>query len=108
MLETIINGIKYEIIDCNTFIKKLVGLMFKKEKIDNIYHFPKCSSIHTFFMFQSIDICMTDKDNKIVYLKENLRPWHIIWPQKKAYHTYEMPLNTSKYLNINQIFKINS
>ena len=51
---------------------------------------------------------MTDKDNKIVYLKENLSPWKIIWPQKKAYHTYEMPLNTSKYLNINQIFKINS
>ena len=106
-MNTVINGKKVEIIEQNTFLKKLIGLMFKKEKIDKIYHFPNCSSIHTCCMFQNIDICMTDKENKIVYLKENLKPWKIIWPQKKAYHTYEMPLNTSKYLKINQTFKIN-
>ena len=106
-MKTVINNKNIEIIDQNTFLKQLVGLMFKKEKITKIYHFPKCSSIHTFFMFQNIDICMTDKNNKIVYLKENLSPWKVIWSQKKAYHTYEMPLNTSKHLKINQIFKIN-
>lgn len=81
--------------------------MFRKTKISDIYCFPNCNSIHTFFMFQNIDVCMTDQNNKIVYLKENLKPWQIILPQKKAYHTYEMPLNTSKFLKINQSFKVN-
>lgn len=104
-MKTVINKKNIEIITNKSFIKKLKGLMFKKEKINKIYYFPNCNSIHTFFMFQNIDICMTDKNNNIVFLKENLKPWKIIWPQKKAHHTYEMPLNTCKYLKINNKFK---
>ena len=52
---------------CDTFLKRLIGMSFKKKKQPYVYCFPKCNSIHTFFMFQNIDIIMTDKENNILY-----------------------------------------
>ena len=62
---------KLKIYEYKTFFKKLFGLMNKKNisygiKINN------CNSIHTFFMKENIDVCITDKTNNIIYLKENL------------------------------------
>lgn len=105
-MQLTINNKKINIITYDTFIPKLKGLMLKKDKIKNIYRFKKCNSIHTFFMKQNIDICITDKNNKILYLKENLEKNKIILPIKKGYYTYEMPLNTAKYLKINNKLKI--
>lgn len=101
---TIINDKKYNIITCNNFFKRLKGLMFKKEKITDIYLFPKCSCIHTFFMKQNIDICIISKKNRIIYLKSNLSKNKIII--KKGYSILEMPLETAKYLNIGDNLKI--
>ncbi len=95
---TKINDKKYEMIPMNTFIKRLKGLMFKKDKITKIYIFPKCSSIHTFFMKQNIDICILDKNYTITYLKSSLTPRRILI--KKGYYTLEMPLNTSNKLRL--------
>jgi len=100
---TVINNMKYEIIEQKTFKNRLLGLMFKKKKIDKIYLFKNCNNIHTCFMLQNIDICMTDKNNKIIYLKENVKPFRIII-KLKAKNTYEMPLNTVKLLKLNQDF----
>lgn len=100
-----INNQKIKINFLNNYHQKLKGLMFKKEPITEIYCFSKCNSIHTFFMKQNIDICMTTKDHEIIYLKENLAKNKIIWLQKNAYYTYELPLGTCKYLKINQQLK---
>ena len=51
---------------CDTFTKRLFGMSLKKEKQEFIYCFPNCNSIHTFFMFQNIDVIMTDKNGKIL------------------------------------------
>ena len=56
---------------CNRFKDRLLGLMFKK-KINYGLCFPKCNSIHTFFMKQNIDIFMADKNNKIIYVKKKV------------------------------------
>lgn len=88
-----------------TFLKKLKGLMFKKETIKEGYLFINCNSIHTFFMKQNIDLCITDKNNKIIFIKENIPKNKIIWPIKHGYYTYELPLNTVKYLKINETIK---
>lgn len=89
---------------CKDFKSRLLGLMFKKN-FDYILCFPKCNSIHTFFMKQAIDVYMTDKNNKIIYIYKSLKPWQVILPKKNIYYTYEtMPnlLNYSigEYLNI--------
>ena len=103
-MHTIINDKRIKIITFNTFFKKGKGLMFRKTPIKDIYMFKKCSSIHTFFMFQNIDVCILDKDYKIIYLKENMKKNRIL--VKKGYYTLEMPLETSKYLKVGDKFEI--
>lgn len=78
---------------CSCFKDRLLGLMFKKEKIDYCLCFPKCNSVHTFFMMQNIDIIMTDKNNKIIYIFNSVKPWKIILPKKGIYFTYEFRTN---------------
>lgn len=85
------------IVYCDTFIKRLIGMSFKRKKKEYIYCFPKCNSIHTFFMFQNIDVIMTDKNNNILYMYQNIKPNHIILPKKKVYYTYEFSHNNDLY-----------
>ncbi len=88
----------------NTFFKRLKGFMFKKN-IDYCICFPKCSSIHTFFMREQIDVIMTDKDYNILYIYEKVKPYRIIFPKKNAHYTFEFPINYFKF-NINEKIKV--
>lgn len=83
--------------NCENFKDRFMGLMFKKNIIDYCLCFPKCNSIHTFFMKQNIDVIMTDKNNKVIYEKKNLKPWKIILPKKGVYYTYEFSINKIDY-----------
>ena len=85
-----------EIKYCKTFFSRLKGFMFKKN-FDYALCFPKCNSIHTFFMRKPIDIYMTDKNYNILYIKKNMKPWRIILPKKGVYHTFEFPINKVDY-----------
>lgn len=85
-----------DIITCTTYKDRLLGFMFKKN-INKILCFPKCNSIHTFFMMTNIDVIMTDKDNKILYIFKNLKPFKFILPKKDVYYTYELPINYKEY-----------
>ena len=105
-MHVIINNKKYAINYMNTFYKRLKGLMFKKDKISEIYLFPRCSSIHTYFMKQNIDICILDKNYNVLYIKENLKPDKVII--KKGYYTLEMPLGTAKHIKIGNNIKIST
>ena len=86
------NDIKFEIKVCNNLFNRFIGLMFKKN-IDYGLCFPRCNSIHTFFMKIPIDVIMTDKDYNILYVFNNLTPNKIILPKKNVYYTFELPTN---------------
>ncbi len=86
------------------FKNRLIGFMFTRKKIDFGICFPKCNSIHTFFMFQPIDVIMTDINHQILYLFPSLKPWKIIFPKRKVYYTYELPLGTTNNLKVNDFF----
>ena len=88
-----------ELINCKSFYKRLKGFMFEKN-INKALLFDRCNSIHTFFMKEDIDVIMIDKENNIVYFKENLKKNRILI-KKKAYHTIELPHNSIKNININ-------
>jgi|AGTN01.2.fsa_nt_gi Uncharacterized conserved protein len=88
------------IVNANDFFKKLIGLSFKFNKLNYCMLFKNCNAIHTLFMFQSIDVIMMDKNNKVLYIKEKLSPLKIIFPKKNCRCTLELPLNTIKKLNI--------
>ena len=90
----------------NTFLKKLKGLMFKKN-FDYILKF-ETNGIHTFFMKVNIDVILTDKNNKILYIYRNLKPNKLILPKIKVKYTYEMPVNYIKNIKIGDIFNLKS
>ena len=89
---------------CNNFFNRLLGLMFKKN-INYALCFPRCNSIHTFFMFSPIDVIMTDKDYKILYIFKNVKPNKIILPKKNVYYTFEFPVNKVNY-KLNEKIKV--
>lgn len=80
----------------SSFFKKLLGLMFKREFNYGIC-ITRCNSIHTFFMKNNIDIIMTDKNNKVLYIFNNFKKNKIILPKKKVYYTYELPVGYNNY-----------
>jgi uncharacterized membrane protein (UPF0127 family) len=86
---------KIKLMYAKTFFKRLKGFMFKKN-INYVLCFPKCNSIHTYFMKENIHVIMTDKENNILLIKENVSKNKVV-SYKKAYYTYELP----NYININ-------
>ena len=81
---------------CSNFLSRLKGFMFNKN-INICLCFPKCNSIHTFFMLKPIDVIMTDKDYKIIYIFKNLKPYKFILPKKNVFYTFELPIDTFEF-----------
>ena len=94
-MRLIIDNKEKNIYICNSFKTRFLGLM-GKTNISDIYVFPKCNSIHTFFMKEDIDVVMLDKNGKILKIYNNLQPWKVILPKKNVYYTIELPKNTLK------------
>ena len=93
-----INNEEFNINIANSFFKKFIGLMGKKNITVGLF-LPKTNSIHTFFMKENIDVIMIDKENKVVCFKKNLKKNRILI-KKKAYHTIELPHNSLNNINI--------
>lgn len=73
-----------KIIYADTFFKRFIGLMGKKDFKDClIFTKLKDSSIHTLFMRFEIDVYFID-ENKIIYEKITLKPWKFHKPKKQA------------------------
>lgn len=61
-----------------SFFSKLTGLIFKKNlKIGQGFLIENCSSIHTFWLRFPIDVLFLDKNNKILHVITNLKPFRI-------------------------------
>ena len=92
-----------EIKDYYKFKDKFKGLIFKKSINYGIR--LRCNGIHTFFMKEHIDVILTNKENKILYIIKNLKPNKIIFPKKNVYYTYELPINNIRNLKVGDIIK---
>lgn len=99
----VINNKKILLKKADSLITKTIGLMFKKN-IDYALRL-KCNGIHTFFMFENIDVILTDKNNNVLYTYKNLKPNKLILPKKNVYYTYEIPSNTIKSDKVKIEFK---
>lgn len=62
----------------DTFSLRLLGLMFSKDlgERDGLLIEP-CNSIHTFFMNYKLDVIFLSRENKVVKVFKNLRPWRM-------------------------------
>jgi len=98
------NNKKFEIITANSFYKRLTGLIGHKN-IDFGMLFPKCNSIHTYFMKENIDIVGLDENNEVIYKYENLDKNRIIKINNDIKKTsiLELPANSSKKIRIGTI-----
>lgn len=99
-MEIIINNTKFNIEIANTFKTRFLGLMGKKE-IKTGLIFPKCNSIHTFFMRCNIDIIMLNKNKEIIYYKKGMKKNRIL-VKKDVYYTIELPENSINDLNLKE------
>lgn len=93
-MKLILDDKKLLLKDCTKFKNKLLGFMFKKN-INYVLRF-KCKAIHTFFMREEIDVIITNKNNKVIYIYNNLKKNKIII-KKNAYYFYELPSNFNTY-----------
>lgn len=94
----------------NTYIKRLKGLMFKKQFTGILfkqkYNHKIFNTIHTSFMKTPIDVIYINKDNKIQEMT-TIKPWKIYIPQKNNIkYIIELPPNTIKNYKIKINMKI--
>lgn len=92
----------YKIKIAKTMKQKIIGLIGKKN-INYGLLIPKCNSVHTFFMRESIDILALDNNNKIIYKNMNVCPNATIkvFNEQKNTSILELPSYASKSLKIN-------
>ena len=92
-----------KIITAKTYMQKLTGLMGKKN-INYGMFFPGVSSIHTFFMKESIDVIGLNDAMIVTSIYENVKPNKILI-LKNANPTLELPKGESKHYHIGQKVK---
>ena len=92
-----------KIITAKTYMQRLTGLMGKKN-INYGMFFPNVSSIHTFFMKESIDVIGLNNKMIVTSIYENVKPNKILI-LKDAKHTLELPKGKSKHYHIGQRVK---
>ena len=93
----------------DTFSKKLLGLMFKKN-INYGLLIPNCKSIHTFNMKEPIDVLLLDSNYMVLMINKNVLPNKIINFYTKEKHPYilELPAGYSKKIKVFDIIDINN
>jgi uncharacterized protein len=83
------------------FFTRFLGLMGRKEiPPDEAVLFPKCNSIHTFFMRFAIDVVLVGSDGHVTEVREAMMPWQMMLPRREAKHIIEMKAGVAKKLGI--------
>ena len=100
-----LRGKKINIIEMKSIKDKIKSLKFVLEPIDYGIFFQKKKIINTYFFCQRVDICCCDMNHKIIKLFEDF-PSEKIRFVKKCYYIYYLPLNTCKFYDIGEIFKV--
>ena len=81
----------------DTFMSRLLGLMPRNSlPSEEGLLLDPCNSIHMFFMKFPIDAVFLDKENKVVLLLENFKPWRISPFVKNAKTVLELPAGRCK------------
>ena len=89
--------IAQEVEIADTFFTRLWGLMLRSSLADGHGLLLSPSpQIHTCFMRFPIDAVFCDKEGKVLYVKENMKPWRFGKYVRGGYYTLELPGGTLK------------
>lgn len=82
------------------FFTRFLGLMGRRTlPADHALLFPRCNSVHTFFMRFAIDVVVVDAQGEVVHVTE-MRPWRLMMPRARAKHIIEMLAGRAEDLGI--------
>lgn len=95
-MKLLYNNKDIELYECKSFFSRFKGFMMEKD-INRALLFDKCSSIHTFFMKENIDVIMCDKSNKVLFYYRGLPSGKVILPKRGVKRVFETP---SEYFDI--------
>ena len=80
-----------EVLIADTFFTRFAGLMLRKKLTQSTgLLLAPCNSVHMCFMRFAIDVVYLDKEDIIVKIIKNLKPWIGLSLCTKAYATLEM------------------
>jgi uncharacterized membrane protein (UPF0127 family) len=79
----------------DTFWSRGVGLLNRKslDEGEGLIIIPN-NSVHCFFMRFTIDVIFVSKEQRIVHMYPNMRPWRVSKIVGKAHYTIELPAGT--------------
>ena len=97
---------KIKLIELTKFWDRFKGLKFVFEPLNYAIRFPKKKFVTTNFLCQKIDIVLTDKEDNILYMYENMKTEKYIFPKRKVYNVYFLPINNVKNLTKNTKLKV--
>ncbi|AEH24221.1 DUF192 domain-containing protein [Pyrococcus yayanosii] len=91
-----------EVCIADTFLKRFLGLMFRRVTYALILVLPTetrtNASIHGFFMREPIDVIFLDSERRVVDMTL-LKPWHVYLPKRPARYVVEGPVGLISALN---------
>lgn len=81
---------------CDSFISRMLGLMFSRKPRALLMAFPTMQriGIHMMFVFFPIDVVWLDGKRRVVALKRDLRSFSAITPEERAQFVIELPVGT--------------
>lgn len=100
-----VNKKKWNVVEITNFFDKFKGIKFILNPIQDVYRFQSHYA-NTYFLFQRVDIVMTDAKNKILYLYPNCKTEKFIFPKRKVRYVHFFPVNSCQSLEIGQSLNV--
>ncbi len=97
---------KFKVRELNKFTERFVSYKFYLKPIKDVLRFPHKRWFTTYLYCQRVDIVMTDKNNKILYMYPNLNSEKKIWPKRGVYYTYVFPAKSTSCLRVGDTLKL--
>lgn len=89
-----------EVFIADSFLKRFLGFMFRKNPHYEAILIRPCNSIHTFFMKFSIDVLFINENMEVVNKLDALKPGKLIMPQKKSIMVIEGKVGMFKHIKV--------
>lgn len=85
-----------------SFLERLVGLIGKKLPESSALLLYDCNSIHSFFMGYPIDAVFLSKNNTVIKIFRNIKPFRMVLPVAGVTKVLELETGTANTLGIKE------
>ena len=96
---------KLKVLEYTKFKDRFKTLKFYLYDFDFGIKLPKKKLANTYLFCKKVDICFTDKEDKILYLYSDIRSEKLIF-KFKAKNVYFFPVGTNKFLKKGEYIKL--